>query len=89
MSLILQFHQKTKDLKRIIYLENNIAEIIHSHGITFLDNQREYYNHHKSIQKPFNTLPKNYQRICQESLEGGLFLYDIARIHQYASVKEE
>ena len=85
MSLVIQLNQKTKKLGRLLYVPNNIAEIIESHGSCFLDCQRDYYSHHKSIKKPFNYLPDNYDKL---DVEHQVFIYDIERIHQYESVKE-
>jgi hypothetical protein len=85
MSLVIQLNQRTKQLGRLLYVPNNIAEIIESHGSCFLDLQRDYYNHHKSSKKPFNYLPSNYDKL---DVEHQIFIYDVERIHQYESVKE-
>ncbi|MDD3176064.1 MAG: hypothetical protein PHU51_06315, partial [Candidatus Nanoarchaeia archaeon] len=64
---------------------NNVSEIVHSHGISMLEVQRDYYKHHKSLKKPYNNLPDNYDKL---DLQHQLFIYDVARIHQYESVRE-
>ncbi len=37
MSLVIHFEQGTKKLNRLLYVPNNIAEIIESDGITFYE----------------------------------------------------
>lgn len=86
MSLVLQIHQTTKQPRRLLYIDNNVAEYIESHGISMIDNQRYYYSHHKSLKKPFNNLPKDYEKL---DLEHQIFVYDVARIHQYEVIKNE
>jgi hypothetical protein len=85
MSLVLNYDQRTKEISRLLYIHNNVSEIVHSHGTTMLEVQRDYYKHHKSLKKPFNLLPKDYESM---DLQHQLFAYDIARIHQYESVRE-
>lgn len=57
MSLIFQYNQYNGKLNRLVYLDNNKAELIHSHGLTTLEGM--LYGHHYK-KTPFEKLPKVY-----------------------------
>jgi hypothetical protein len=64
MSLIIQYHQKTKDFQRLLFYDNNKSEIIESHGSNALESL--VYGAKKNHGTPFEHLPH-----CYEEFENG------------------
>jgi len=82
MSLILYMEQGTDKLNRVLYLPNNIAEVIHSDGITFNEALDDMHLDH-----PFEKyLPVNYD--LYTTVEHLKHIYDIALILQNGYSKD-
>ena len=56
MSLILHLEQGQNKLNRVLYFPNNIAEIIHSDGITFNEAMKDM-----GLEHPFYRLSDSYE----------------------------
>lgn len=89
MSLILHLEQGTNELNRVLYVPNNIGEIIESHGCTWTETERSMLKDNPYMVHPFYMLPMGYDTIKDN--EDRKFVYDCAMVelthindlHQY------
>lgn len=69
MSIVMHYKGKNgepyehKKLMRMLYVNNNISEIINSDGLTMLDVQRDYMKEHHYAVHPFYALPMGYNKL--------------------------
>ena len=61
-----------KQLLRLKYFPNNIAELVKSDGESLLYIEQEYQERHTDYENVFNLLPNNYVKL---PLEEQLFIY--------------
>lgn len=62
MSLIIHLDQYTKKLNRMKYIDNNISEIIESHGSTWLETEKEMLKNDPYSVHPFYILPMGWNQ---------------------------
>jgi len=68
MSLIIQYDQETKEFRRLLFYDNNISEILESHGGSFIETMA-YVHKKKNHIHPFYILPTNYSKIHFHKIE--------------------